>query len=279
MQAAFDDTLPRRKAVLWDAVEVRKQREAEAWRATALDAGSPEAAAAGLYAATLADAEAALLSSADLARMERDIAKDIKRTFPWMESYASRESATRNVLLAYAHRNPAVGYCQSLNYICGALLMSPMPEDDAFFCMCTIIEDLLPPDYYTEGLLGAQIDQQVFAELMRNDLPDLTAKLAMMQCPMSLFSLQWFLCLFAKDLPLALTLRVWDVMFVYGDQALFAFALAMLQVSEKRLLACNDLEELYECLKCLGRNLVQHNPDIAHRLVLNSLDALMRVRL
>ena len=228
----------RRKSVLWDAVEMRKNRETEAWRVTAEEAGSPEAAEAGLYAATLADAEAMLETDPVMASAEREIAKDIKRTFPWMESYAARESAARNVLLAYSRRNAAVSYCQSLNFIVGALLMAPMPEDDAFFSLCTIVEDLLPPDYYTDDLLGARIDQLVFAELMRYDLPKLTEWLATMQCPMSLFSLQWFMCLFAKDLPLSLTLRVWDVMFVYGDHALFAFALAMLQLAEPQLLRC-----------------------------------------
>ena len=241
----------RRKAVLWDAVDARKQREADAWRAAAEAAGVPEAAAAGIYAATLADAEAALASNESLASVEREIAKDIKRTFPWMESYATRESATRNVLLAYGHRNPAVGYCQSLNYICGALLMSPLPEEDAFFSLCTIVEDLLPGDYYTHDLLGAQIDQLVFAELMRQDLPELTERLAELECPMSLFSLQWFMCLFAKDLPLALTLRVWDVMFVYGDHALFAFALALLQVADVRKPAGRNLIACWPQSDCL----------------------------
>ena len=122
-----------RKAVLWDAVETRKQRETEAWRAAAEAAGVPEAAAAGIYSATLADAEASLPTNETLANVEREIAKDVKRTFPWMESYATREAATRNVLLAYGHRNPAVGYCQSLNYICASLLMSPLPEEDALW--------------------------------------------------------------------------------------------------------------------------------------------------
>jgi hypothetical protein len=157
--------------------------------------------------------------------------------------------------------------------------MSPLPEEDAFFSLCTIIEDLLPSDYYTHDLLGARIDQLVFATLMTQHLPTLTAWLTSMQCLMSLFSLQWFMCLFAKDLPLSLTLRVWDVMFVYGDPALFAFALALLQVAEPLLLACSGLEELYDCLKTLGRGLVQRDAEIAHRLVLHSLDALMRTSL
>ena len=198
-----------------------------------------------------------------------------------MESYASRESATRNVLLAYAHRRPAVGYCQSLNFITGALLMAPMPEEDAFFSLVTIAEDLLPPDYYTRDgdLLGARVDQMVFAELLATSLPRLSARLAAMQLPLALVSLQWFMCLFAKDLPLSLVLRVWDVVFVYGDHALFAVALAMLHMAEARLLSCRSLEALHDCLKSLGSSAHHRDAEASHRLVLHALDALMRTRL
>ena len=136
-------SLQRRKAVLWDAVEQCKSREQMP------------------YAAVYAAAEAALATDAAMQHAEKEIAKDVKRTFPWMESYASREAATRNVLLAYSYRNPAVGYCQSLNFITGALLMAPLSEEDAFFSLITIIEDLMPTDYYTrdDDLLGARIDQ------------------------------------------------------------------------------------------------------------------------
>ena len=186
---------------MWDAVETRKSQEKTS------------------YAAIFAAAEAALPTDEQLAGAEREIAKDIKRTFPWMESYASRESATRNVLLAYGYRNPAVGYCQSLNFITGALLMAPLSEEEAFFSLATIVEDLLPPDYYTrdDDLLGARIDQLVFSELLEESLPRLCERMTAMQVPLSLFSLQWFMCLFAKDLPLSLVLRVWDVMFVLRD--------------------------------------------------------------
>ena len=219
-----------RKAVLWDAVEQRKSRE----RRT--------------YAEVFAEATAALAQDPQLAGAEREIAKDIKRTFPWMESYASRELATRNVLLTFGYRNPAVGYCQSLNFITGTLLMAPLSEEDAFFSLVTIVEDLLPPDYYTrdDDLLGARIDQLVFSELLEDSLPRLWESLNRKGVPLSLVSLQWFMCLFSKDLPLSLVLRVWDVMFVYGDHALFAVGLAMLHMAEAPLLSTTVREEAEE---------------------------------
>ena len=60
----------------------------------------------------------------------------------------------------------------------------------------------------------------IVAWQVAQSLPTLSARLVEMALPVALFSLQWFMCLFAKDLPLSLTLRVWDVLFVYGDRTI-----------------------------------------------------------
>ena len=260
--------------LLWDAVLDRKTQETEAWCRIAFSQTQ------GPYAALLSLAEASLQSDELLMNAEQEIAKDVKRTFPSMDSYAARgyECATRNILLAYSYRNPAVGYCQALNFICGVLLLARLSEEDAFFSLCTLVEDVLPLDYYARetGLLGARIDQLVLAELLAQDLPHLHARLQEMQCPISLFSIQWFMCLFAKDLPLPLTLRVWNVLFVYGDHALFAFALAILHFAQRALLSANSLQDICEVLQNLGTGELQRNADAAHKFVLHAFDSLMR---
>ena len=70
--------------------------------------------------------------------------------------------------------------------------MVPLSEEDTFFSLCTLVEDMMPPDYYSaeHDILGARVDQLVFAELLRRQLPSLDARLHAMQCPISLFSLQ-----------------------------------------------------------------------------------------
>jgi hypothetical protein len=58
-----------------------------------------------------------------------DIDKDLGRTYPSHPLFnvesgqgITGQKALRNVLQAYAGFNPEVGYCQSMNYICGFLL-------------------------------------------------------------------------------------------------------------------------------------------------------------
>jgi len=45
-----------------------------------------------------------------------------------------------------------------------------MPEEGAFWTLCSICEELVP-DYYTKALIGAVIDQSVFEELLARFMP------------------------------------------------------------------------------------------------------------
>ena len=77
-----------------------------------------------------------------------EIEKDIHRTFPGHCFFSSEkgQSAVRNVLLAYSIRNPSLGYCQSMNFIVGLLLLQ-MSEENSFSILCYIVEELLE-DYF-----------------------------------------------------------------------------------------------------------------------------------
>ncbi|KAL1520674.1 hypothetical protein AB1Y20_022243 [Prymnesium parvum] len=252
-----------RTFVLWSAVEEFKARETVHWREL------------------MHHVEARLQTDPVLAAAEQEIQKDIKRTFPLLAGYESRESATRNVLLAYAHRNPRVGYCQSLNFVAGVLLLSNLSEQDAFFSLCTLVESVMPIDYYSQelGILGARVDQLVFVDVLKDYLPLVDRHLRVLNCPVSVVSIQWFMCLFAKDLPVALTMRVWDVLFVYGDAALFAVGVSMMSMAEARLLSCTSMESLYEALKTLGDVILSRDHEAGQRLILRSLEVLMRTSL
>lgn len=97
----------------------------------------------------------------------------LSRTFPqhnYFEPSGAGESGLRRVLRAFAMHNPNVGYCQSLNFLTGMMLIF-MQEEDAFWLLITIVERLLPEDYYTKNMVGTYVDQYVLAHIIKKCLP------------------------------------------------------------------------------------------------------------
>lgn len=54
-----------------------------------------------------------------------------------------------------------------------ACLLLFLEEEDTFWMMCAIIEDLLPASYFSTTLLGVQTDQRVLRHLIVQYLPRL----------------------------------------------------------------------------------------------------------
>jgi hypothetical protein len=94
-------------------------------------------------------------------------------TFPehvYFENAGRGEHALRRVLQAFALHNPDIGYCQSLNFVAGMILIL-LEEEEAFWLLLTIVEELLPADYYTKSMVGTYVDQFVLAHIIKKYLP------------------------------------------------------------------------------------------------------------
>lgn len=87
----------------------------------------------------------------------KQIELDLLRTLPNNKHFESLESdgtaRLRRVLTAFSRHNQAVGYCQGLNRLAAVALLF-MPEEDAFWCLVTIVETIMPNDYYGRNLMG-----------------------------------------------------------------------------------------------------------------------------
>jgi hypothetical protein len=101
-----------------------------------------------------------------------DIEKDLRRTFPTNSNFQSELGIAelRRVLLAYALRNPGLGYCQSMNFITAMLLLH-MPEERAFWTLAAIVEDLLPAEYFQGRMWGMRSEQRVLQSCLLWKLP------------------------------------------------------------------------------------------------------------
>ena len=71
----------------------------------------------------------------------------------------------KQVLVAYARRNVAVGYCQGMNMIAASLLLIMPTEEDAFWVLVSIVENILPKTYFEQSLLASRADQTVSPQM------------------------------------------------------------------------------------------------------------------
>ncbi|KAJ9551593.1 hypothetical protein OSB04_015638 [Centaurea solstitialis] len=168
----------------------------------------------------------------------KQIDHDLPRTFPghpWLDT-PEGHAAVRRVLVGYSFRDSDVGYCQGLNYVAALLLLVMRTEEEAFWMLAVLLENVLVSDCYTDNLSGCHVEQRVFKDLLSKKCPRLSAHLEAIGFDVSLVATEWFLCLFCKSLPSETTMRVWDVLFYEGAQVLFNVALAIFKMNEEQLL-------------------------------------------
>ncbi|KAG7463614.1 hypothetical protein MATL_G00178590 [Megalops atlanticus] len=168
-----------------------------------------------------------------------EIERDLHRSLPDHPAFQNEAgiSALRRVLTAYAHRNPKIGYCQSMNILASVLLLY-CREEEAFWLLVAVCERMLP-DYFNRRVIGAQVDQSVFEELIRERLPVLAEHIPDLS-PLSSLTLSWFLTLFVSVLPFRSAICVVDCFFYHGIKAIFQLGLAVLDANAAALCASAD---------------------------------------
>lgn len=166
-----------------------------------------------------------------------EIERDLHRSLPEHPFFRRAEGieALRRVLTAYSWHNPHIGYCQGMNIVAAQLLLH-MEEEDAFYLLATIAEQIVPQYYHTE-MVGSLVDQQILEELTKIYMPEVVEHLERVRIPLSLVSLPWLLCLFIGALPESASLRVLGALFFEGPNVLFQVSLAILKIMEEAILA------------------------------------------
>lgn len=189
----------------------------------------------------------------------------------------------KEVLLAYARRNPEIGYCQGMNMIAANLLLILPTAEDAFWVLTSMIENILPEGYYSPSLITSRADQVVLRRYVTEILPQLSRHLDSLGIELEALTFQWFLSVFTDCLSAEALFRVWDVVLCLPDTPsipttkndkskingtgngqthphgaatfLFQVALALLKLNEKELLACDSPSEVY---RYINRGMTDH---------------------
>jgi len=192
--------------------------------------------------------------SRNLTPAAKQIELDLLRTLPNNKHYDNPNAdgipKLRRVLLAYSVHNPDVEYCQGFNRLVAIALLF-MAEEDAFWCLVYIIEQLMPSEYYSRDkqLIGAQVDQEVLKEMLSEKLPKLSQHFTTHSVDPALFTLNWFLCVFVDTMPVKTYLHIWDAFLFEGSKVLFRYAIAVFKYMENTLLKQGDYMSIYNTLR------------------------------
>ncbi|XP_061492211.1 TBC1 domain family member 2A isoform X3 [Rhineura floridana] len=189
----------------------------------------------------------------------RQIELDLPRTLTNNRHFMSPASPLlpklRRVLLAFSWQNPTIGYCQGLNRLAAIALLVLEEEENAFWCLVHITENLMPPDYYSNTLIGSQVDQRVFKDFLLEKLPRLTAHLEQHRIDLGLVTFNWFLVIFVDSLVSDILFRVWDAFLYEGTKVIFRYALAIFKYNEEAILRIQDSLEIYQYFRCFTKTI------------------------
>ncbi|XP_058479578.1 TBC1 domain family member 30 isoform X4 [Solea solea] len=204
------------------------------------------------------------------------IVKDLHRT--GCSSYCGQEGeqdrvVLKRVLLAFARWNKSVGYCQGFNVLAALILeVTEGDESDALKVMIYLIDKVLPESYFANNLRALSVDMAVFRDLLRLKLPRLSQHLHHLQKaanreaggsyepPLTnVFTMQWFLTMFATCLPSSTVLKIWDSVFFEGSEILFRVALAIWERLGERIEYCPTADDFYSTMGCLTQEMLEKN--------------------
>ncbi|XP_053517901.1 TBC1 domain family member 30 isoform X2 [Artibeus jamaicensis] len=223
-------------------------------------------------------------SNPDDDSMGIQIVKDLHRT--GCSSYCGQEAerdrvVLKRVLLAYARWNKNVGYCQGFN-ILAALILEVVEgnEGDALKIMIYLIDKVLPESYFVNNLWALSVDMAVFRDLLRLKLPELSQHLDALQRtankesgggyepPLTnVFTMQWFLTLFATCLPNNTVLKIWDSIFFEGSEIILRVSLAIWAKLGEQIECCETADEFYSTMGRLTQEMLENDLLESHELM------------
>lgn len=201
-------------------------------------------------------------------------------------------TSLRRVLHAFSIYNPRIGYCQSLNFLAGLLLLFVETEEQCFWLL-NVITHIYLPGTHEMSLEGSKVDLGVLMAEIRDTMPEVwdriggeleeqtnfkpaqtrslrrplgksrhrghpslsTERLP----PITLCMTAWFMSCFIGTLPIETTLRVWDVFFYEGSKTLFRVALAIFKHGEGEIKSISDPMEMFGVVQALPRRMLDAN--------------------
>ncbi|ETN87305.1 TBC domain protein [Necator americanus] len=193
-------------------------------------------------------------------QIERSLLRTLPNNICFWKKNGAGVDALRRVLKAVAFIYPDLGYCEGMGVIVAILLLF-CSEETTFWMMTALIEDILPPNYYSQTLLGVQADERATRHLMKSHVPDLNKILDELDVEVSLVTVNWLLTLFASVFPTRTLLRVWDFVFFTGSVSIFRIIISIMKMKEDEIVelgrSSKSSADLFNAISQLPQSVVE----------------------
>ena len=74
----------------------------------------------------------------------------------------------------------------------------------------------------------------------------------------SLLAFQWFVCFLSYNLPQEVSVKVWDLFFLYGTKVIFQISLALLYLMRNELMKTKEFSDIFETLDSFPRKFIDY---------------------
>ena len=159
---------------------------------------------------------------------------DIERTYCNLNIYKNNSPMgddLREILRAYVISRPDIGYIQGLSYIAGTLLLQ-MDKFQSFVCLMNITLHPSIICFFRIDEISIKKRLDLFNEIFYLNLPKLYQYFCNLGIIAEHFFIEWIMTLFAKNLNLDITMRIWDIYLIEGIETIYKSGIIILNYYE-----------------------------------------------
>ncbi len=169
-------------------------------------------------------------------RSDDEIKRDVSRTYSTVPRFNETETRERlgRLLRWVADTWPDVGYVQGMNYVCAQVQLHSVDEAQAHQLLGHMFNKshINLRGIYSDGLVMLQAFVQIFAALLKEKCPNVYGALCKLGMDSLHFCYNWFLTLFAYTMPFETLIKVWDLFFHQGWEAIFRISIVLVSTLE-----------------------------------------------
>ncbi|KAK0560017.1 hypothetical protein OC844_004021 [Tilletia horrida] len=155
--------------------------------------------------------------------------------------YGQGQRALFHVLHAFSLHCPDCGYCQGMGPIAASLLCYFEPSR-AYAAMVRLHDAHRLHTIFAPGFPGLVENFYVQEQLIKWLFPSLHAMLDEHYIDSSSYATKWYITLFVNTVPFETQLRMWDIIFLDGQDALVGIALGVLWGIQNRLAIGDEID-------------------------------------